>query len=118
MRRSLCEALAVSHWPHRQHWYSVRRQCVRPACNVTQPEVAEPAKDPNADAFLERGGTPTRIGPFGLAGSGELREGGNSVLWFRPQDAQLKIQRRRLDSESPPLVAYILAGYPIGVQLT
>ena len=88
-------------------------------CKVTRPEVARPAKDPNADPFPH--------GPWYInadrtiwAGwdAANLREGRNKVLWIRPQGTQLEISGRRLDADSSPLAAHIPCCYPTGFQAT
>ena len=88
-------------------------------CEVTQAEIARPARDPNAD--------PMPHGPWYIntdrtiwAGwdAARLHEGRNKVLWIRPKGTQLEISGRRLDSESSPLVARIPCCYPTGFQAT
>lgn len=88
-------------------------------CDVTQPEIAQPAKDPNADPF-PRGPWYINADRTIWAGwdAANLREGRNKVLWIRPQGEQLEISGRRLDSPSPPLVARIPCCYPTGFQAT
>jgi hypothetical protein len=88
-------------------------------CAATQTEVAQPAKDPNADPF-PRGPWYINADRTIWAGwdAATLHEGRNKVLWIRPQGTQLKISGRRLDSASLPVVARIPCCYPTGFQAT
>src|SRR5262245_56587603 len=89
------------------------------ACKASRPEIAQPAKDPNADPFPN--------GPWYInadrtiwAGwdAANLHEGSNKVLWIRPQGTDLEISGRRLDAESSGLAASIPCCYPTGFQAT
>lgn len=87
------------------------------SCATTQPTRATPPKDPNADPFGE--------GPWYInedrsiwagADATRMREGGNKVLWIRPQGTHLKVSGHRVDGEAPPLKAHIPCCYPTGFQ--
>ena len=87
-------------------------------CPITQPVLAMPANDFNADSF----GT----GPWYInidrsmwAIAGHWVEGGkgNKVLWIRPQGTNLAVSARRLDGDDArPFRAAIPCCYPTGFQ--
>jgi len=89
------------------------------ACKATRPEIAHPAKDPNADPFPHG---PWYINADRTTWAGwdaaNPNQGRNKVLWIRPQGTDLEISGRRLDSESSPLVASIPCCYPTRFQAT
>ena len=90
-------------------------------CPLTTPIRDEPPPDPNADPFgvnywYINADRTLWAGP--VEGNYPWQAGGNKVIWIRPQGTQLTISGRRLDSNAPPLKAWIPDGYRTGFQVT
>ncbi len=88
-------------------------------CPVTEPEIAQPADDPNADPF-PRG--PWFINQNRTLWAGwdaaRLSTGGNKVLWIKPHGADLQITARKLGAHGTEFEASVPCCYRSGFHAT
>jgi hypothetical protein len=88
-------------------------------CAATPSVYAQPPDDRNASPF---GNGPWYVNADKTIWAGwdatRLQEGGNKVLWIRPQGTELHVSGHRLDARAAPLDAFVPCCYPTGFQAT
>lgn len=88
-------------------------------CPVTEPEIAQPPADPNADPF-PRGPWYVNQNRTLWAGwdASSMSAGANKVLWIKPPGAELTITARKLGAHGTEFEASIPCCYPNGFHAT